>query len=59
MHSWEEWATKDTSNTKHVERVHKDIMFCLEYQHEVDVPEIPRGMPSDVATNTKEEMTND
>ena len=33
MHSREKRSTEYPSNTEHVERVHKDIVFCLEYKH--------------------------
>merc|ERR1711871_740492 len=33
MHSREQRSTEYPSNTEHVERVHKDIVFCLEYKH--------------------------
>jgi len=32
MHCGEKTSSKNTSNSKHVEGVHQDIMFCLEYQ---------------------------
>ena len=36
VHSTEQCSTEHTSNTDHMERMHKDIMFCLEYEHEVE-----------------------
>ena len=33
MHSREQRSTEYPSNTEHVERMHKDIVFCLEYKH--------------------------
>jgi hypothetical protein len=32
MHCGEKTSSKNTCNTQHMERVHKDVMFCLEYQ---------------------------
>ena len=32
VHRTEQRTTEHTSNSKHVEGVHQDIMFCLEYQ---------------------------
>ena len=36
MHSREERATEDTSNTKDMERMHKDLVFSLKDKHEVE-----------------------
>jgi hypothetical protein len=36
VHSTEERTTENTRNTKNVERVHKDVVFSLENNHEVE-----------------------
>mmetsp|Transcript_67693 Transcript_67693/g.162501 ORF Transcript_67693/g.162501 Transcript_67693/m.162501 type:complete len:334 (+) Transcript_67693:42-1043(+) len=36
MHSGEERTTENTSNTKNMERMHKDLVLCLEDKHEVE-----------------------
>ena len=36
MHSGEERATEDCSDTKEVEWMHEDVVFCLEDEHEVE-----------------------
>jgi len=36
VHSGEEGTTEYTSNTKHVEGVHKNVVLSLEYDHEVE-----------------------
>ena len=33
VHSREKRSTEYPSNTEHMERVHKDVVFCLEYKH--------------------------
>ena len=36
MHSREQCPTKYAGNAKHMKRMHKNIVFSLEYQHEVE-----------------------
>ena len=36
MHSREKSCTEYPSNTDHMERVHKYIVLCLEYEHEIE-----------------------
>ena len=35
VHSREQRTTEDPSDTQHVERMHQDVVFCLEYKHVV------------------------
>jgi hypothetical protein len=43
MHGREKGSTKDTGNTGHVERVHEDVVFSLEDQHEVECSRDTKG----------------
>ena len=47
MHSTEQTPTKYAGNTKHMERMHKNIMFGLEDEHKVEGAEMPSGIPSE------------